>query len=234
MTDPNRTHITAVLDRSGSMANLVVETIGGFNKFIEDQKATPGEATLTLALFDNHYEVPYKARDLKDIPPLDQKVYFSRGMTALYDALGKAIIDTGMDLAAMPEEQRPGTVIVLVMTDGQENSSKEFAGEEGRQRVQAMVQEQTTKYSWTFVFMGANIDAKAVGASMGVSASTSLNYSGDEAGTRAAYAAMSEGTRRRRDYTRSAGAEGSMDFVDDPDAVIGGPVLNNTKISGTP
>lgn len=234
MTDPNRTHITAVLDRSGSMRNLAADTIGGFNKFLEDQKATEGEATLTLVLFDDHYDVPYLSKNIKEIPELDSKVYFARGMTALYDALGKAIIDTGIALAALPEDQRPGTVIVLVMTDGDENSSKEFAGEAGRQRVQAMVKTQTDVYKWSVIFMGANIDAKAVGASLGVAAAQALNYTSDSHGTRSAYEAMSSGTRGLRDHTRTKGVMGSKKFVEDPDALIGGPVLNNTKISGTP
>lgn len=234
MTDINRTHITAVLDRSGSMRALESDTIGGFNKFLEDQKATEGEATLTLVLFDDHYDVPHLSKNIKEIPELTNKLYFARGMTALYDALGKAIIDTGIALAALPEDQRPGTVIVLVMTDGEENSSKEFGGEEGRQRVQAMVKTQTEVYKWSFVFMGANIDAKAVGASLGVAAAQALNYTSDSHGTRSAYEAMSSGTKGLRDHTRTKGALGRTKFVDDPDAVIGGPVLNNTKISGTP
>lgn len=233
MVDINRTHITAVLDRSGSMRTLAADTIGGFNKFLEDQKAAPGDATLTLALFDSEYEVPYDAKDIKDIPELTNKVYFARGMTALYDALGKAILDTGAALAAIPEDQRPGTVIVLVMTDGEENSSVEFAGEAGRQRVQAMVKEQTDTYKWSFIFMGANIDAKAVGASLGVAAARSLNYTADTAGTRAAYEVMSSGTKGLREHARSGGMKGTTSFVDDPDAVIGGPTPHKSKPSGT-
>lgn len=234
MVDTNRTHITAILDRSGSMGDLVTETIGGFNKFLDDQKALPGDATMTLVLFDNEYEVPYNARDLKEVPPLTEAVYYARGMTALYDAIGKSIIDTGAALAKLPEEQRPGTVIVLIITDGAENSSKEFRGELGRQRVQAMVQEQTKKYSWQFIFMGANIDAKAVGASIGVAVNSSLNYKGDAQGTRAVYDVMSSGTSRRRNFDRTKGVLGSESFVDDPDAVIGATPGTPTKVQGTP
>jgi len=234
MVDINRTHITAVLDRSGSMRNLASDTIGGFNKFLEDQKAAPGEATLTLVLFDGAYEVPYNAANIKDIPELTEKVYFARGMTALYDALGKAIIDTGKSLAAIPEDERPGTVIVLVMTDGEENASTEFGGEEGRQRVQAMVKTQTDVYKWSFVFMGANIDAKAVGASLGVSLDSSLNYAASKVGTRAAYEVMSAGTKGIRGHARTRGAKGSVKFVENPDAVIGGSDPKSTDISATP
>lgn len=236
MVDINRTHITAVLDRSGSMRKLEADTLGGFNKFLSDQKATEGEATLTLVLFDDQYEVPYLARNIKDIPDLDSKVYFARGMTALYDAMGKAIIETGRTLAAIPEDMRPGTVIFLVMTDGEENSSKEFSGEPGRLRLQEMVKLQTDVYKWAFIFMGANIDAKAVGASIGVASARSLNYTGDTIGTRAAYEVMSSGTKGLRDHTRTRGLVGSESFVDDPDAVIGAqvPAPVATKVSGTP
>lgn len=240
MVDINRTHITAVLDRSGSMRNLEADTIGGFNKFLDDQKAAEGEATLTLVLFDEQYEVPYSSKNLKDIPGLDNKLYFARGMTALYDALGKAIIETGKTLAAIPEDMRPGTVIVLVMTDGEENSSKEFAGEPGRERLAAMVKAQTDIYKWSFIFMGANIDAKAVGASIGVASARSLNYTGDSVGTRSAYEAMSSGTKSLRDHTRTRGLVGSENFVEDPDAVIGAQIPatksrgTSTKVSGTP
>jgi hypothetical protein len=233
MVDINRTHITAVLDRSGSMQNLADDTIGGFNKFLADQKAAPGQATLTLVLFDNQYEVPYNAVELKDIPDLDSKVYYARGMTALYDALGRAIGDTGAALAALPEDNRPGTVIILVMTDGHENSSREFGGEHGRQRLQAMVKTQTEVYNWNFVFMGANIDAKAVGASIGVSSDRSLNYAASAAGTKSAYEVMSSGTRSLREHSRTRGAKGSQKFVDDPNAVIGG-TSSKTEIHGTP
>ena len=234
MVDLSRTHITAVLDRSGSMRQLETDTIGGFNKFLGDQKATEGEATLTLVLFDQEYEVPYSSKNIKDIPDLTNKLYFARGMTALYDALGKAIIETGKTLAAIPEDMRPGTVIFLVMTDGEENSSKEFAGERGRERLAAMVKTQTDVYKWNFVFMGANIDAKAVGASIGVASARSLNYTADSHGTQAAYEVMSSGTKGIRDFTRSRGLVGTESFVADPDAVIGGPVSKNTKVSGTP
>lgn len=185
-------------------------------------------------LFDNEYEVVYDAVDIKKVPDLTKEVYFARGMTALYDAMGKAIISTGKALAAMSEENRPGAVIFLVITDGAENSSKEFQGEPGRQKVRSMVEHQTKTYNWTVVFMGANIDAKAVGASLGVSAATSLGYMGDSVGTRSAYEAMSKGTTRRRDFTRSAGLEGTSSFVDDPDAIIGASSKSSTKVQGTP
>ena len=118
-------------------------------------------------------------------------------------------------------------------TDGEENSSKEFAGEPGRERLAAMVKAQTDIYKWSFIFMGANIDAKAVGASIGVASARSLNYTGDSVGTQAVYEAMSSGTKGLRDHARTRGLVGSTNFVDDADAVIGAQ-SPKTKVSGTP
>ena len=216
MTNPNRTHITAVIDRSGSMASLTSDTIGGFNKFISDQRSAPGEATITLVLFNGNYEVVYDARPVKEVEDLNPSVYRANGNTALYDALGKAIQTTGASLSALPEENRPGTVIVLVITDGEENTSREFAGEAGRQKVQTMVQHQTDTYKWTFVFMGANIDARAVGTSLGVAAVNTRNYAANSMGVAASYESISRGVISRRKSPSS-----NADFFDTPDTVLG-------------
>jgi hypothetical protein len=201
------------------MAGLTSDTIGGFNKFVADQKALPGSATFTLVLFNTEDVVVHDAKDIKDVCDLTPQVYAANGGTALYDAMAKAIISTGEALAKLPEEQRPGAVIFLVMTDGQENSSKEFGGEVGRQRVQEMVKHQTEKYSWNFVFLGANIDAKAVGQSLGVRLDCSVNYLATPQGTSESYGLISSGTQILRERT-SRGEKGGSFFVD-PDAVIG-------------
>jgi uncharacterized protein YegL len=221
MTDPNRTHITAVLDRSGSMAHLTSDTIGGFNGFLKDQRALPGSASLTLILFNTEYTVVHDAMDLKNVPDITKRVYSANGGTALYDALAKAIQTTGAALSKLSEDQRPGAVIVLVMTDGQENSSQEFPREAGRQAVQAMVKHQTEAYSWNFVFMGANIDAKAVGESLGVHLSCSVDYVASAQGTSEAYKLMSQGTQCLRE--RSARGEKGGEFFKDPNALVGAP-----------
>ena len=234
MTDPNKTHITAILDRSGSMRPLAVETIGGFNRFLADQKAAPGTGTLTMVLFDDKYETPHKDVNLQSVPDLTDKVYYARGMTALYDAIGKAVIETGATLAAMSEDQRPGSVIVLIITDGQENASHDFANEEGRLKVQEMDKHQTDVYGWNFIFMGANIDAKAVGGSLGVDTSRSFNYTPDSVGTQAVYNVASSGTKGLRHRASVGESMKSFGLVDDPNAVLGGPVLHSTAVQGTP
>jgi len=231
MTDPNRTHITAIIDRSGSMEGLTNETVTGFNKYLKDQKALPGSATLTLVLFNTDYTVVHDAVDIQKVPDITADFYSANGYTALYDAMAEAIKRTGASLAAKPEAERPGAVIVLVMTDGQENSSKEFKGEQGRVAIQKMVKHQTGRYSWNFVFMGANIDAKAVGANLGVHVDFAMNYMPDSQGTSEAYRLLSVGTQAVRDHSSKGGDMKSVKFFNDPNAVIGQDPSKKSKSS---
>jgi Mg-chelatase subunit ChlD len=127
VTKENLTQITIVLDRSGSMASVREATISGFNEFVDGQKAVPGEARLTLILFDtkNAYEVVFD-RALRDVPKLTAETYNPRGGTPLHDALGRAISEVGAKLSKMPEQERPGKVVVVTMTDGLENASQTY------------------------------------------------------------------------------------------------------------
>jgi len=194
----NLTHILAILDRSGSMDCIANKTIEGFNGFVVDQQKVAGEATLTLCIFDDKFDVIHDVENIQNVPKLTSEVYFARGMTAQYDAMAKSIILTGERLAAMPEEERPSKVIVLVMTDGAENSSKEYAGEQGRLALKAMIERQTNVYNWNFVFMGANIDAKSTAASLGISAANSAQYQSTNSGAIRAYETLSRGMTRSR------------------------------------
>lgn len=173
------THITVILDRSGSMQSVRSDVIGGFNTFLDEQKKTPGECTFTLAQFDTNdpYEVLRDFAPLNEVQPLGDE-YLPRGGTPLYDAVGRGIIDTGHRLARLPEDQRPGKVIFVIITDGQENSSREFT----RDKVFEMTRHQQEKYSWQFVYIGANQDAMAVGATLGVAAANSLTYGAANSG----------------------------------------------------
>ena len=183
----NLTEIVFLLDRSGSMSYLTDDTIGGYNSFIEKQKNEPGEAKLTTVLFDDKYELLHNGTDLKTAEPLNRTTYFARGSTALYDALGKTINDVGHRLAKIPEEERPSKVIFVITTDGFENASKEFT----QSAVKEMITHQTEKYSWEFIFLGANIDSAEVGASMGISVDRSFNYTASAQGTSALYSTLS-------------------------------------------
>jgi hypothetical protein len=189
MTDPTYTDITMVLDRSGSMQSIKDDTIGGFDAFISEQRRLPGRCTVSLVQFDNVYEEVYTGRDLADVPSL---TLVPRGSTAMLDAIGRAVNAAGARLAAMPEDGRPGTVIVGIMTDGLENASREFT----YPTVKALIQQQEQVYGWTFMYMGANQDAIEVGASLGVARDRSLTYAGPKvAAAMGAYSA-SVGTIR--------------------------------------
>lgn len=188
------THITIVLDRSGSMESVREDTIGGFNVFLNEQKAEPGQATLTLVQFDNEYEVVYDTLPLAKVPPLTQKTFQPRGSTALLDAIGRAMNETGKRLAEMPDSERPGKVLLVIMTDGYENASQEFTSEQIFQKIT----HQREVYSWQIVFIGANQDAIATGSSLGIAPSNSLNYVADSAGTTYAMKRLSRATVRSR------------------------------------
>lgn len=161
--------ITIVLDCSGSMSTIKKDVEGGFKSFLEKQKQQPGECRVSLTQFDTEIEQVYSGRDLKEISEITVQ---PRGGTALLDAIGKAVNETGARLAALAESERPETVIVLVITDGEENSSKEFT----QAKVAEMVKHQTDKYNWKFVFLGANMDAVFTGTTYGASAGLSMTY----------------------------------------------------------
>ena len=182
----NLTEIVFILDRSGSMSGLTDDTIGGFNSFIEQQKKVVGEAKLTTVLFDDRYELLHNGVDINEVKPLTRDDYSARGMTALYDAIGKTINDVGDRLSKTPEDDRPSKVIVVITTDGAENSSVEFS----QSKIKEMITHQTEKYNWEFIFLGANIDSVAVGDSIGIAANRSANYSASDKGVASVYCAM--------------------------------------------
>ncbi len=189
MTDAAYTHIAFLLDRSGSMQSIKTDTQGGFDAYIAAQQADPGRCTVTLAQFDEQYEEVYAGKDIAAVPPLDLQ---PRGMTALHDSIAQLIHSTGAFLSALPEGQRPGTVLVGIMTDGLENASKEWTGA----TVKKLIEQQEGQYDWTFSYMGANQDAIEVGASMGIAAERSLTYgTGNVAEAMVAYSASSTNVR---------------------------------------
>lgn len=192
------TFIGFVMDRSGSMANMALEASNAFNNFIEDQQKVDGEALVTFVEFDDNYRVVHEAVNINDIITQGDGRYVlvPGGMTALLDAIGRTINSIGTKLNDMPESERPEKVIIGIMTDGNENSSQEF----NREQIRALIQEQESKYNWTFMFFGANQDAIAAGASIGVSVGNSANFAGNADG---AVFAMSNVSRAMTNY-RSA------------------------------
>lgn len=164
------THIYVLLDRSGSMMSIKSDVEGGFAAFIAEQREQPGECRVTLAQFDNVYEVVYRSVPVTEVGPL---VLVPRGSTALLESMGRLITEAGAELAKLPEDERPGAVIVAVMTDGRDNCPGEWT----RRAIRDLVNQQTNDYSWQFLYMGADQDAIEVGASLGVSADHSVSYS---------------------------------------------------------
>jgi len=205
MTDNSTTLIAALLDRSGSMHDIADDMRGGFDTYIVKENAQPGTTLVTLAQFDHEYEIVYRNQDAGSVPPLALE---PRGRTALLDSIGRFVTEVGSGLAELPEDQRPGDVIVLVMTDGHENASAEWAVDD----VRALITQQETVYSWDFVFLGANMDAVDVGANLGFAPGKSLTWDASEDGVEGAFAAVSGYSARRR--ARGTVPLGSIVFDD--------------------
>jgi uncharacterized protein YegL len=179
--------IICVIDSSGSMKLIKNDAIGGFNTFLEEQKKLPGEGTLTLIQFNTDYEVIHENKPLSDVSPINDKDYIPRGSTALLDAIGKAVDSTGRRLANTPEENRPEKVIVAILTDGKENASTSY----DLSKIKDMIRHQKEKYSWEFIFLGANQDAFAEAAKIGIDSKDTLNFAATDDGIRSAYSDMS-------------------------------------------
>lgn len=167
------TDVTLVIDRSGSMQQVRGDAEGGVNAFIKEQAKQPGEALLTLVQFDTEYEFVHKAVPMKQVTDY---VLEPRGMTALLDAVGKAINETGERLAKMAEADRPGLVIFVIVTDGHENSSKEFT----KAQIKEMIERQQSIYKWQFTFLAANQDAFAEAGGLGIVAASAANYAAEK------------------------------------------------------
>lgn len=163
------TDITLLIDRSGSMSACKADMEGGLNAFIDKQKADSGRTLLSLVQFDNVYEAVYTAKPIADVPAI---VLSPRGGTALLDALGRTIVETGARLASMSEADRPGFVTFLIVTDGEENASKEYTNE----KIAGMIAHQSDVYAWTFSYLGAGHDSFSVAKSVGIPLAATSNY----------------------------------------------------------
>lgn len=194
------TDIIVVMDRSGSMGAIVNDTIGGFNTFLKEQKELKGEATLTLVQFDTDYQVVCDNLPLSEVKDLTSTTFVPRGNTALYDAVCKAINSVGGRYSNTFEDARPEKIVFVIITDGEENSSKEFTYEQMKEKIQ----HQTEKYGWQFVFLAANQDACKVGNSYGISGQSCLSYQHNSRGATAMFASVSHNlTSYRTGVTKS-------------------------------
>ena len=184
----NLTELVFILDRSGSMAGLEGDTIGGFNAMIEKQRGEPGEAVISTVLFDNETEVIHDRIPLDRVPRLTEKEYYVRGCTALLDAVGGAIHHIGNVHKYAREEDRPEKTLFVITTDGMENASRRYTYD----KVKAMIERQREKYGWEFLFLGANIDAAREAARFGIRADCAADYHADSIGTEAVYESVCE------------------------------------------
>ena len=184
----NLTELVFILDRSGSMAGLEADTIGGFNAMLQKQRGEPGEAVISTVLFDNETDVIHDRISLDRVPALTEKEYYVRGCTALLDAVGGAIHHIGNVHKYAREEDRPEKTLFVITTDGLENASRRYTYD----KVKSMIERQREKYGWEFLFLGANIDAAREAARFGILADCAADYHADSIGTEAVYESVCE------------------------------------------
>lgn len=198
-----RTHVTFVLDSSGSMASIEDDTVGGFNSFLKDQRGEEGTATVSLYVFNTAVDPVYHGVEIEEAPLLDDDTYTPGGRTALHDAISTAISETEEYLDRL--DSRAENVIIVALTDGKENAS-----ETPQQRLHGQVTYRRVEDEWEFLFIGANQDAALTAESVGMDAERSLNMAHSGDGTKAAY----ESTSERISLARHQGSTGGYDEVD--------------------
>lgn len=191
MTNPEYTALLFIIDESGSMRGISHDMEGGIKSLLEEQSRIPGKLTVDVAYFDSGFRYPQSMvaaaeAEIKIVP---------KGMTSLHDAIVRASGQFGDSLAALPEEERPGTVMVVIVTDGQENSSREAT----KSDVKALITDQQNTYAWNFVFLGANQDAVLTGESFGLRSGASLTYTASPKGVSTASTLLSNYVSTTRD-----------------------------------
>lgn len=197
-----------LLDRSGSMESIKADTIGGFNNFISEQKKVPGEMTLSLSQFDTEYEILYNKVSIDEVKPLTNTTFVPRGGTALLDSAVRLIKETGKKLANLSEGERPERVMVIILTDGEENSSHEYT----KKQLREMIKHQEDVYKWQFLYIGANQDAFAEGAAMGMQG---LNFAATHRGTAAMYSSLTSNVASNRGASRGVNVPLTQQDIDE-------------------
>ena len=213
------TELVFILDKSGSMGGLENDTIGGYNSVLEKQKGLEGECRITTALFDNNYELLHDRIDIRAVSPITKNEYCVGGSTALIDAIGRTINKIVGVQKNTAEDYRAEKVMFVIITDGEENASREFTSE----KVKALIERQKEKYRWEFVFLGANIDAVETARHFGISADRAQNYHADAEGSRVVYESLARATAAFRE------AAVCESLADDWDAEIKADFKNRKK-----
>ncbi len=204
-----------IIDRSGSMSSIKTETINGINEFIESQKNLGLECRITIAQFDNEYDLLADYQDVQTVEPINESIYIPRGMTALNDAIGKTITSLQARLKTTKKKDRPSKTVIAIITDGQENASTEYTGP----KIKALIEELETKEKWTFLYIAANQDAIKEAHTRGISANNTLNFASTGAqgtmGSQGAFRAMNS-------YVNTLYTSGSASFsAEDRAAAMG-------------
>jgi uncharacterized protein YegL len=189
-----KTELVFILDKSGSMAGLEADTIGGYNSMLKKQKKAEGEAFVTTVLFNHHYELLHDRINVKGISQITEKDYEVSGTTALLDAIGFAIQKINNVQNHTSKNERAEKVLFVITTDGMENASREFTAD----KIKKMVQYHKEKYGWEFMFLGANIDAVSTAAQFGIDEDYAVDYYADEHGTQLNYQMVSEAVTNLR------------------------------------
>ena len=184
----NLTELVFILDKSGSMAGLEADTIGGFNAMLKKQQKAEGEALVTTALFNHQYELLHDRINVRGISPITEKDYEVGGTTALFDAVGFTIQKIINVQKRTSEEERAEKVLFVITTDGMENASQEYSVN----KIKKMIQHQKEKFGWEFMFLGANIDAISTAAQFGIDEDFAVDYHADQIGTQVNYEAVNE------------------------------------------
>jgi hypothetical protein len=200
VTNPDYTAVMLVVDRSGSMHKIRVSAEDAINEFITSQQTAAGRRTIRITQFDDIVEAVCVSTDAAKVPRFELS---PRGMTALLDAIGFSLTEFGKELAAMPENERPGTVIFAVMTDGLENASVEHDWPS----VKEQLQRQQNEFGWRVLYLGANQDAFVVGEQLGVPRGQTMTYAATDHGTRSMVNTMTS-------YVAAAAAGEAIDFTD--------------------
>ena len=180
--------LVLIIDKSGSMDAIKEDAIGGFNAFLEQQRTIDREADVTFALFDDRYQLVHDGKDIRDVGDLTEETYQPSGMTALLDAVGRTVDRVGQRLDSLEDGQKPDNVIVFILTDGKENASSDY----GKDKVKEMIEHQESKYSWEFIYGGANHDAFAEAGGLGIKNKNTFHFEATGKGTRDAYETSSD------------------------------------------
>jgi uncharacterized protein YegL len=238
-----RTHIICILDRSGSMSSIMNDSIGGFNEFLRKQKELPDRATITVNLFDDKHDCPYDFVDIKDAKELTRDIWYPRGTTALYDAIGRAINKEKARFASLASfgSEIPAKVLVCIVTDGLNNASKEYT----REDIQSLIKK-CENDDWNFIYLAANQNAFAVGQSFGISYANTYCYVANSVGVAGMSATLNNATTSYRNMSSTNGdfkkmskslindPNGDPDYKDKNDPNNNGNIsVNDAGMSGT-